>query len=109
MSSQFLIDSEASLKGIEARLNVEAPPNAANAAPRYTSEARVEKVGRDAITLSHGAIPALKWSAMTMDFKLPPQGLPRGLAAGDRVGIEFYMDADNLPQLTTVNTSRAKP
>ena len=102
VSSQFLIDSEASLKGIEARLNVEPPPNAANAAPRHAGDARVENIGRGAITLSHGPIPSLKWGDMTMDFKPPPQGLPRGLAVGDRVGFEFYMDADNLPQLTSV-------
>ena len=27
-------------------------------------------VERDAVTLSHGPIPTLKWGAMTMDFKL---------------------------------------
>jgi membrane fusion protein, copper/silver efflux system len=32
VSSQFLIDSEASLKGVEARLNVEPIPAATNAA-----------------------------------------------------------------------------
>jgi Cu(I)/Ag(I) efflux system membrane fusion protein len=33
VSSQFLIDSEASLKGVEARLNVGPAPTAANTAP----------------------------------------------------------------------------
>ena len=80
VSSQFLIDSEASLKGVEARLNVEPKPDAANAAPRHQGEAKVESVGRDALTLSHGPIPSLKWGPMTMDFKLPERGLPRGLA-----------------------------
>ena len=113
VSSQFLIDSEASLKGVEARLNVEpkppSQPDAANTAPRHQGEARVESVGRDALTLSHGPIPSLKWGPMTMDFGLPQRGLPRGLAAGDKVSFEFYMDAENLPQLSGVSVLAPKP
>jgi Cu(I)/Ag(I) efflux system membrane fusion protein len=111
VSSQFLIDSEASLKGVEARLNVEPKPDATNTAPRHQGEAKVESIGRDAVTLSHGPIPSMKWGPMTMDFKLPQRGLPRDLAAGDRVSFEFYMDADNLPQLSgaTVLAPEPKP
>ena len=100
VSSQFLIDSEASLKGVEARLNVAPQPDAAGTAPSHRGEARVEAVGRDAVTLSHGPIDSMKWGAMTMDFKLPRDGLPRALAPGDRVSFEFYIDAESLPQLT---------
>jgi Cu(I)/Ag(I) efflux system membrane fusion protein len=103
VSSQFLIDSEASLKGVETRLNVEPTPSAANPAPRHEGEARVESVGRDTVTLSHGPIASLKWGPMTMDFKLPKgnaSGLPRGIDVGDRIDFEFYMDAESQPQLT---------
>jgi Cu(I)/Ag(I) efflux system membrane fusion protein len=104
VSSQFLIDSEASLKGVEARLNDAPKPVAANTAPRHEGEAKIEAIGKDAITLSHGPIPSLKWGAMTMDFKSPGQkALPRKLQAGDWVSFEFYMDADGLPQLTRVS------
>lgn len=109
VSSQFLIDSEASLKGVEARLNVEPKPDAASTAPRHQGEARVESIGRDALTLSHGPIRSLKWGPMTMDFKLPQRGLPRGLAAGDKVSFEFTMGADNLPQLTAVTVLAPVP
>ncbi len=109
VSSQFLIDSEASLKGVEARLNVEPQPTAANNAPRHQGEAKVEKIDRDAVTLSHGPIASLKWGAMTMDFKPPQRGLPRGLAVGDKVGFEFYMDAENLPQLSAVTVLAPEP
>ena len=102
VSSQFLIDSEASLKGVEARLNVEPPPVAANTAPRHTGSAKIEAITRDAVTLSHGPIPSLKWGPMTMDFKLPKGGVQRGLGAGDRVDFEFFMDTEGLPQLTVV-------
>ena len=102
VSSQFLIDSEASLKGVESRLNVEPTPGTANAAPRHQGEAKVENIGRDEVTLTHGPIPSLKWGEMTMDFKVPQRGLPRGLGVGDRVSFEFFMDAQSLPQLTAV-------
>ena len=115
VSSQFLIDSEASLKGVEARLNDEpkaaaptasaaptAAPTAANTVQRHVSQARVEAIGRDAMTLSHGPIASLKWPQMTMDFKLPKGGLSRGLAVGDRVDFEFTMNPDGPPQLTSV-------
>ena len=106
VSSQFLIDSEASLKGVEARLNAEPPPAAPNTAVRHTSTARIEAIGRDTMTLSHGPIASLKWPAMTMDFKLPKGGAPQGLKVNDRIGFEFYMDADG-PQLT--GTTRLQP
>ena len=100
VSSQFLIDSEASLRGIEARLNE--PPKAADAAARHGGAGKVENIGRSAITLSHGPIPSLQWGSMTMDFKLPSAGLPQGLQPGDKINFEFYMDADGLPQLTAL-------
>nr|WP_316643016.1 efflux RND transporter periplasmic adaptor subunit [uncultured Roseateles sp.] len=112
VSSQFLIDSEASLKGVEARLNVEPKADAANTAQRHTGEAKIEAVGRDGVTLSHGPIASLKWGAMTMDFKLPknsPSGLPRGIDVGDRVDFEFYMDAEKQPQLTRITLLNPVP
>jgi len=104
VSSQFLIDSEASLKGVESRLNDTKPAGVvgASAAQRHRSEARVEDITRDAITLSHGPIPTLKWGAMTMEFKPPAGGIPRNIKAGDRVSFEFYMDGDSGAQLTTI-------
>ncbi|VTU44383.1 efflux RND transporter periplasmic adaptor subunit [Variovorax sp. RA8] len=108
VSSQFLIDSEASLKGVEARLNSvpasgAAPSGAAAAsAPRHVGEGKVESLSKDAMTLSHGPISTMKWGPMTMDFKLPTGGAPRNVQTGDRVTFEFFMDKDDLPQLTRV-------
>ncbi|OUM00372.1 efflux RND transporter periplasmic adaptor subunit [Variovorax sp. JS1663] len=115
VSSQFLIDSEASLKGVEARLNSApaAPGAAAGAAaasaPRHVGEAKVESLSKDAMTLSHGPIPTMKWGPMTMDFKLPTGGAPRNVQTGDRVTFEFYMDKDDLPQLTRVTPMAPEP
>lgn len=109
VSSQFLIDSEASLRGVEARLNDAPTPNAAANGKRYEGEGKVEAIGRDALTLSHGPIPALKWGPMTMDFKLPPRGLPRGLETGDRVSFEFTMGTDGAPQLSGLTIQAPEP
>ena len=99
VSSQFLIDSEASLRGVEARLNDEPKPSAAAAAVRHEGTGLIEAIDRDGITLTHGPIPSLKWGDMTMNFKPPVKGIPRGIATGDRVDFEFTMDSDG-PQIT---------
>jgi membrane fusion protein, copper/silver efflux system len=109
VSSQFLIDSEASLKGVEARLNDVPKPATANTAPRHEGEAKIEAIGKDSITLSHGPIPSIKWGAMTMDFKLPASGKPRNLDAGDKVNFEFFVDAEGLPQITRIYPSTSDP
>ncbi|HEU4459544.1 MAG TPA: efflux RND transporter periplasmic adaptor subunit [Methylibium sp.] len=103
VSSQFLIDSEASLRGVEARLNGD--PKAATAKPAevHRGQGVIEAIGRDAVTLSHGPIPSLKWAEMTMEFALPPpERLPRGLAAGDRVEFEFVMDPTDGPVVSRI-------
>lgn len=107
VSAQFLIDSEASLRGVEARLNAAptasaTPPKPAAETPRHVGEGKVEGITKEAMTFSHGPIPSMKWGAMTMEFKLPPAGAPSGIQVGSRARFEFYIDADDLPQLTQV-------
>ena len=109
VSSQFLIDSEASLKGVEARLNDAPKPTTANTTPRHEGKAKIEAIGKDSITLSHGPIPSLKWGAMTMDFKLPASGKPRNLEVGDKVTFEFFVDSEDLPQITRIYQSAPEP
>lgn len=105
LSGQFLIDSEASLKGVEARLsspngtNAEQGPMGARATPQtYRTTARVEAVTGDTVTLTHPEIPALKWPGMTMDFKLAPD-VSKKLAAGSEIDIEFRMREGSAPQI----------
>jgi Cu(I)/Ag(I) efflux system membrane fusion protein len=97
VSSQFLIDSEASLKGVEARLN-QAPKTDAPSDSRHTGEAIVESIDADAIMLSHGPIPSLKWGDMTMEFKLgevKKTGQAKAIARGDRVRFRFYRSGND--------------
>ncbi len=109
VSSQFLIDSEASLKGVEARLNNEPAPPAAAAAPRHQGEGTIRAIGKDAMAIAHGPLPSVGMDAMTMEFKLPPpHQLPRNLGVGDRIAFEFSMGPDG-PQLTHVSPMPAAP
>ncbi len=104
VSSQFLIDSEASLKGVEARLNGQPSAMPAGTAQRHAAQGRVESLDRDSVTLSHGPIPSVGMGAMTMEFKLPPPDkLPPKLAVGDRVAFEFYVDPADGPKVTALS------
>lgn len=98
VSGQFLIDSEASLRGVTGRMDGPAQPlmeqketrRAVTEGPAvHKAEGRVEAIGKDSITLSHGPVPSLRWPAMTMDFLFAPGVLPAGLEVGDTVNFEF--------------------
>jgi Cu(I)/Ag(I) efflux system membrane fusion protein len=105
VSSQFLIDSEASLRGLEARLNA---PGGAAAGAKYETDATLEHIARDTLTITHGPIPALKWPGMTMEFKPPVGGVPPGIKAGDKVRIEFSTATDGMPQVTAIAPAAGK-
>lgn len=91
-SGQFLIDSEASLSGVDARpVGAASPPTSPSAL--IEGVGRVEQVTADRVTLSHGPIPAAQWPAMTMSFQLAEPGLARGIAPGDRVTFSFEQRA----------------
>jgi len=89
-SGQFLIDSEASLRGTERRLSTNVVPEAsATQARSHKAEGKVEKIGAKDLTISHGPVPSLQWGPMTMDFTAPKGGLPRDLKPGDPITFEF--------------------
>jgi Cu(I)/Ag(I) efflux system membrane fusion protein len=87
-SGQFLIDSEASLQGLTTRA----------ATPPLVSEHEVTgtvvEVERDAVTLDHAAVPALKWPAMSMPFRLERSDLAKGMQPGDKVRFRFRQQGD---------------
>ncbi|MCQ9374783.1 efflux RND transporter periplasmic adaptor subunit [Methyloversatilis sp. XJ19-13] len=100
LSGQFLIDSEASLKGVEARLSsgeAQGPTSAAQ--PTYQTHARVEAVSGYTLTLTHPEIPALQWPGMTMEFKLAPEPALPTPSAGSEIDIEFRMRDGDAPQI----------
>ena len=93
-SGQFLIDSEASLQGVMARAAIAASAPTAAAEPYRASGVIVEIEGNH-ITLDHAAVPALKWPAMTMPFKLADPALARGLKKGQPVSFAFDKQGDD--------------
>jgi Cu(I)/Ag(I) efflux system membrane fusion protein len=102
ISSQFLIDSESSLKSTTARMSGPANAKPAQESKIHRGDAKVEAINKDTITLSHGPIPSLQWGAMTMDFKIPAAGLPKDVRKGDSVSFELKLGADGQPALTAI-------
>jgi len=90
VSGQFLIDSESSLRATATRMG-EPPPGGADplAGSTHKGTAKVQRIDKGEVILSHGPIASLQWPPMTMGFKPPPSGLPKDIAVGDTVSFEF--------------------
>ncbi|MEY4752007.1 MAG: hypothetical protein RIQ60_4221 [Pseudomonadota bacterium] len=127
-SGQFLLDSEASLQGVMARSqpvgstlpaalgsvpaahapasSAPMPAGAATAtAPDYGTQGVITAIEADSVTLEHQPVPALKWPAMEMPFKLADQKLVKGLKPGQAVDFRFIQKGDDW-QITRI-TPRA--
>jgi Cu(I)/Ag(I) efflux system membrane fusion protein len=103
VSGQFLIDSEASLKGATTRMSeMPASGNSKAASVTHRGEGRVESIDKDEVTLSHGPMPSLQWGAMTMGFKPPASGLPGNIKVGDNVSFEIRQTNDGMFEITTI-------
>ncbi|HEY8856681.1 MAG TPA: efflux RND transporter periplasmic adaptor subunit [Rugosibacter sp.] len=95
VSGQFLIDSEASLKGIVARMNGETRNMPAKgAAPTASVElnqaiGKIESIKGDELTIAHGPVKSLGWGAMTMSFKVARPDMATSVKSGDRVNFAF--------------------
>ena len=72
----------------------------------YQTSGRIEAIKNGAVTLSHEPVPALKWPAMTMDFKLAKPGLLRGFKKGDRVTFRF-MQMKTGSTITSISRAEA--
>ncbi|MCX8475861.1 MAG: efflux RND transporter periplasmic adaptor subunit [Sphingomonas sp.] len=88
-SGQFLLDSEASLSGMQARPIGDAAPAPVAQPALFEATGRIGKIDANGVTLDHGPVPALKWPAMTMTFRLGRPALARRFKAGDRVRFGF--------------------
>lgn len=110
VSGQFLIDSDASLKGTTHRMA--GSPDTASIAPpgpRHHAEGRVERIADGKVTISHGPVASLQWGPMTMDFDQPRGGLPRNVAAGDTISFEFLQGAGGGFELTAISPASTAP
>jgi Cu(I)/Ag(I) efflux system membrane fusion protein len=107
-SGQFLIDSEASLKGTEARMGDTRTPTSSAAPaspalePTHHGVGKIESIGKDDITISHGPIQSLHWGAMTMGFMPPKTGLPKNIRVGDTVAFDIRATPDGMYQIVQI-------
>lgn len=106
-SGQFLIDSEASLRGAVRRLEGAAPVKQPNSAPAvHHGTGKIEKIGPDEVTISHGPIQTLGWGPMTMGFVPPAGGMPPGIKAGDGVSFDLQARPDGRYQIVAMARQR---
>jgi membrane fusion protein, copper/silver efflux system len=105
VSGQFLIDSEASLRGAISRLGVstgtaetgsDAASEGAEKTREHVAEGKVEKVDPKAgkVVISHGPVPSLEWPAMTMGFAVPDKALFEQLEPGQEIEFRFVETED---------------
>lgn len=109
-SGQFLLDSEASLAGIDVRSIEEASDRVANSQKdeaeeqeptTYSAAGTIEKIEPRSVTLRHGPVPRLKWPAMTMAFATKGPAQLRGFKRGDRVRFTFTQ-SDGGPKVVSI-------
>lgn len=109
VSGQFLVDSEASLRSTAMRMHEMPQGDAVQPADVvHRGEGKVENIGKDEITLSHGPIPSLQWGAMTMGFKISADKAPREIRVGDTVAFEVRQTPDGMYEITKISPLTAR-
>lgn len=106
-SGQFLIDSEASLSGIDVRSIDGTMSMASEGSPNmrtYTATGRVTKIAGASITLNHAPVPALEWPSMVMPFALEDAALVDGIEPGDKVEFTFSQH-DTGPRIESIRAT----
>jgi Cu(I)/Ag(I) efflux system membrane fusion protein len=99
VSGQFLIESEANLKGVLGRMagsGVEAKPGAQAAPQTWSGAGKITKVNAATgeLEMAHEPIPALQWPAMVMPFNVRDKAMLKGLKAGDAVSFDLARAGD---------------
>ncbi|MFT6009053.1 MAG: Cu(I)/Ag(I) efflux system membrane fusion protein [Parasphingorhabdus sp.] len=108
VSGQFLLDSEASLGGIDVRpIGAAAQAGSGKDAgdqkkpQSYSATGMIEKITARSVTLRHGPVSALDWPAMTMAFAIERPAQLRGFKRGDNVTFSF-VQADSGPRIVSI-------
>ena len=93
-SGQFLIDSEASLKGAIGRLEGTGAAPAKSAL--HSGSGRITQIdaAKGRVELAHGPMPTINWPPMQMGFVAADPKALEGLAVGDLVEFEMRAQAD---------------
>ncbi len=93
-SGQFLLDSEASLKGLAAA-EIEAPRTEAPIS-LHEAEGQVVAIDNAGVTLAHGPFKTLGMPGMTMTFPLADPALMVGIKTGDKVRVAVRQTDEGL-------------
>lgn len=98
VSGQFLIDSEASLSGVLARLSqqdktLSTEKHPSEKIPRGHGKVVDVDPKSNHITLNHDQIPEIGWPSMTMGFKVKDSNQLMQLKAGDEVNFALKAEA----------------
>ena len=91
-SGQFLLDSEASLTGLDVRpidQADDAPTSGGDEPATFSATGTIQAIAKGSVTLRHGPVPRLDWPAMTMRFRTKSAAQMRGFETGDRVRFTF--------------------
>lgn len=104
-SGQFLLDSEASLAGIDVRpIGGETAESDEEQPVRHTATGTVTRIAERNVTLRHGPIPALDWPAMTMAFAIEGPAQVQDLKPGDAVTFTFVQEGTG-PRIVSIQSS----
>lgn len=94
LSGQFLIDSEASLRGALARLDSSPAAGSPGATVSGRGTVKAIDAAKGTVTLAHEPMPAMQWPAMTMTFKLRDPKAAENLKPGANVGFDLKHDPE---------------
>ena len=102
-SGQFLIESEANLKGALEKMK----PLGKNV---HTGTGKITKVNADTgeLEMQHDPIPSLDWPAMTMPFDVKDKAILQGLKAGDKVEFDLVKADGGFP-VTAIRQQSSPP
>ncbi len=115
-SGQFLIDSEASLRGVLGHMNAPeaaaVDPHAGHGTPaagvvRHSAVGVVRDISAGELMIQHEPIPSAGMGAMTMAYQAPAAGVPKEVKEGTKVEFEFMLTPKGEYQLTAIVPARA--
>ncbi len=90
--NQMMADTsmDVNMKGMDMKsMKMEAAP------VTHHGTGTVKKIDAGMVTLSHGPIASLNWSAMTMSFKLKGAALSKGIKVGDVVSFDLVQSGSD--------------
>ncbi len=103
VSSQFLIDSEASLQGVALRMAGAEEPQAPPETVQGTGIVDGVMISHGMIDLTHDPIPALDWPVMSMSFFTLDGVSLDGLSEGDAVDFTLRQNAEGQWRIASIS------